>query len=1659
MGKSVFEFLVLSVLALGICACKEANKKHIVGQTAADMVPFPEAPLEPELDLFQELDTEGTKSQKKAASQPKKSYISEKTKSDDLIVLKVDQHVDTQNYLRIEFNLELDKTQDLDGLISIDDVDNISIVREGKFVNVYYPSNSIIDIVLRISDLVRSSNNKQLGSELEYHFKAEVLGPEVKIPLSGHVLPDRNNLTLPFKAVNLAAVDVEVVKIYSNNVLSFLKENEIYEKSQIRGSGRLIYKQTVRLDQDKSLDLHKWQDFSVDLKNLFKQEKGAIYNIRLSFRKAYSLYNKSTAGDIKIVSGVSQEDIDEWDKTYDYIYREAPDGYSYSWSDEDDPESDTYYKQASRMPQYNLMASNLGLIVKAADKKTIWCAVTDILSAKPLAGVLVTAYNFQLQEIAKVYTDDQGFAKLMTDNKAFIITASDANSTNYLKLGSGYWSTSQFDVSGEATSSDGIKTFIYGERGVWRPGDDIYLSIIVEDKYKSLPANHPVSMDLLNPNWQIIDSQVNSSSTNGIYVFKTKTAEDAPTGLWNARFKVGNEYFFHNVPIETIKPNRLKIKLDVPDILQMSKTAIINLQANWLTGPAASGLTAKLDMSLSPINQPFKEYKDYKFTNPLSSFSYVDKRIIDAKLDAQGKLSKSITVPNTDNVSGMLNANIVAHVEENGGDESIVSTKTLYSPYEQYIGIKLGEKQYETDQDLRFPVVVLNPKGELIQGRKLNYSVYKLNWSWWRESSAYELTRYVQSKTADLVTQGVLDAADGTAMLALRVEYPSWGKYLILVQDAELKDAHITGGIVYIDWPLWRGHSGVGNPSDSKMLSFTLDKKSYETGDVANVYLPAAKSARVLLSVENGSRVISRQWVNLSEKETVVRLPVTKDMAPNFYVNAMLLQPHSQTVNDLPIAMFGIQAAEVVNKSSILNPELELPGEVLPQKEFTVKVKEKDNKPMSYTIAVVDEGLLDITSYRTPQPWKAMNKRQALGIKTWDNYSEVVDAYTGRFNSILSVGGDGDYVSLDTNKEKRFNPVVKFLGPFTLEGGTATHKVKLPMYVGSVRVMLVAAHNGSYGHADKTMTVRAPLMILPSAPRFASCGDSFKLPVNVFVTDKANVNLSLKVEGPVSIVGKDTRSLQFSTAGEQMTEFELKCDKKKQAKAKIVVRARGLDQDVVETIYLDVTNSQPVLTEVKTKIVNAHSSETITWDKTRKASLEFSSIPIINFSEAFNFVGDYSHYCSEQLSSQAMFLLYARSFLGEQDQDEAKLMLTKILKVLASRQLTNGGFAYWPPDLSAHKWVSSMAGEVMLEARRQGFEVNDKCIEKWIKYQKNEAKKYKHSIEDLNDLIQAYRLYTLTLAGERPTAFMNKLRESKEMSKQAILRLAAAYCMMSRDDVANLLYYRSLSAPVVKGKYNTFYSDLRDNAMIVETLCLMGESDKAVELARKVVKEFIPQYYNTQELAFASAAMYRLSELVGSADDVPLDVNENGGKSLSIQGLRGVKSLELNTGKVSIRNNGTSSVVASLTTSYRPDPDELFESSASGVSLRVWYYDLNIKPVSLDTLKQGDEIIVTLKVAKNSNASESMALTYNIPAGWEIWNDRLLFNEKPADNVDIRDSRISWYFSLAASETRTFSFRVRMSYRGDFIRPSIIVEDMYDPRCRAVLAGQRIIVE
>ena len=946
---------------------------------------------------------------------------------------------------------------------------------QDNVARVYFDANPREDLALTVHQGVQSADGKALAEGFRMDLPSTDPAPAVTIPIDGTILPDDSKLVLPFRAVNLSAVDLRVIKIYEDNVLLFLQENSLAGNSELRRVGRVVYSRQIPLTDDGVRDPHAWNDYSVDLSGLFKQEPGAIYRITLSFRQEYSLYGgKKAPSMLPVQSGKpTPEEEAVWDVQSTYWWDNYMDWEAYDWEDRNNPETPSYYMDDDRFPSINLLSSNLGLLAQYADGNTLWVAATDLGDAKPASGVDLEVYDFQLQRIGKGHTDGKGLAQVDLPRKPFILLGRKGKTTGYLRLADGYEkSMSRFDVGGQ-TLSKGLKGFIYGERGVWRPGDTLHVTMILADKAERLPEGHPATLELYTPEGQFYTRMV-STGQDGFYTFPIATSPDDPTGWWNAYVKVGGSAFHKSLHIETVKPNRLKVNLELPgDILQGGARNTARVTSSWLTGVPASGLRASATMTLSKAPATFKGFDGYTFRNPASSFENSEYPLFETTLDGNGFAETAFDLPAAKDAPGLLQAFIVTSVLESGGDESFTTQTIPYSPFPAYVGVKLPEGELETDKDNTVQVAVVDATGARLAGRELEYRVFKTEWSWWWDNNPDELAGYVNGRNAKPVASGKLTSGSQDVTFNLRAAEADWGRYLVVVRD--VAGGHIAGKTVVIDWPAYKGRSGREDPSALSMLTFAADKESYRAGDKAKVYIPAAQGGQALVSLENAAGVIAREWVATdASKDTPYTFTVTPEMAPNFYVHITLVRPYEASEGGQPLRLYGVKRLLVENPASHLEPVIKVADTVAPEEAFTVQVSEKSGKAMTYTLAIVDEGLLDLTAFKTPSPWDAMYQTEALGVRTWDLYDEVIGAYAGRFSPMLSIGGDQENIRA-ARKDNRFNPVVKFLGPFTLAKGAGKHEVKLPMYVGSLRVMVVAGHDGAYGNAATTVTVKSPL--------------------------------------------------------------------------------------------------------------------------------------------------------------------------------------------------------------------------------------------------------------------------------------------------------------------------------------------------------------------------------------------------------------------------------------------------------------------------------------------------------------------------------------------------------------------------------------------------------
>lgn len=1584
--------------------------------------------------------------------------------------------------VHVQFSEKLDDKQNLAGLVSVKEQTFKTEINKDTII-IYFDQALVGTHEIILDANIHSANGGKLGSTYKKLVTFSNQDPQLKFADNGVILPDSKRLFVPFESINLTSVQVTAFVVYENNIGQFLQNNTLSNNAGMHRVGRHLWRKTIEL---KAPELNQWNKQALDLSELLKKHPGALFRLTLSANRSNSIYpcagetnslEVSPPSPLVNYEDLNQTEYSSWDFAEDYYGGNN----QVDWSQRRNPCSDAYFRYSKNVKQEkNLVASNIGLIAKRGKDNRLLIVATDLNDTTPMSDVSLELRNFQDQTISKTKTDNLGFSEIDNQQTPFYLIARKGAQIGYLKLNRGTaLPTSHFDTGGEKIN-DGIKGFLYGERGVWRPGDDIHLGFILEDASDRIPADHPVSVRLFNPSGQMIAQEVNNHPVGSFYTFTLRTAEDAPTGNWKAVAYVGGAEFTRRLKIETVMPNRLKIELsfDSEELHKSRMPESAKIYSQWLHGAKAKGLRAVVEASLRGRKTRFTSYDDYVFDDPTRRSYTEASTVYDDNLNDEGIDSFSLQLLPANDAPGMLTANFQSRVFEASGAFSISASSTTYHPYDHYIGIKLpkgdaARNMLLTDVDHEVSIASVDTKGDPISVKNIKVSIYKAQWKWWWDTSAIQGAQYYEASNLHLIDETNVETNNGKASWKFQVNYPGWGRYLVRACDVD--GGHCTATYTYIDWPGWAGRSQEQSGAGASALYFGAEKTEYEVGETARLKLPDNISAgRALLSIENGSRIINHRWVNIVDHKTAIEIPITKAMTPNIYVSLTVLQGVQNKDNDRPLRLYGVIPLLVSDPKTSLQPQIKSEDSWRPRTQVSVEVSEEEDRQMYYTLAVVDEGLLGLTNFKTPDAYQHFFRREALGVSTWDLFDQVAGAYSGELQTLLSLGGDGSGKDdKNARKKRRFPPVVRFLGPFELKAGKSNkHDIDIPQYIGAVRIMVIAGTQKAYGSAEKTVTVREPLSLLATLPRVLGPGETFTLPVALFSYDEdiRTADVSLETSDGLEIINASKGSVDFTSGNEAMLFFELR-SKMELGKVEVKLKASANSHSAETKVYLDVRSSnQPVITYFR-KELDAEES----WDSelpitglknTNSVTLEASYLPSFDLHRHLQYLIRYPHGCVEQLTSAAFPQLYLSKLLKLQPEAATKTEkhIHTAIERLRRYQARNGAFSYWPGNYKINAWANNYAGHFLVEAKRLGYFIPGDMYDNWLSYQGKQARNWITGAEAAS-ATQAYRLYTLAAAGAAEIGAMNRMRESQQLDNLSLWQLAAAYKLSGLQEAAEEL---AAKANISTSSYNpfdlSFGSATRDRAIMLDALSILGQYDRAQKLTTDIISDLrSSRWHSTQTVAYSLAGLSRYMLTDGQTDAANIKVlyQLKSETPISFDTAAAIMHQPLvdfpqQSSKVKLTNQSQRKLYASFAVEGAPLPgNETAEQN--GLQLKVDYYDKSANSIDIDKLIQSTDFVAVIKVSNRSGTKlNNIALTQVVPAGWEIRNPRL--NEEgaaefKADYQDIRDDRLLTYFSLDDAESREFRVAMNAAYLGRYYLPSILVAPMYDETQFARTAG------
>lgn len=1562
----------------------------------------------------------------------------------------------------LNFTDKISDTQDINGFIKVEPQMDLNIKQDGEKVRVTGDFKHGKKYTLKVEEGVKS----KWGTTAKESFSKEVsfddIKPQVAFANDGVFLTSASNQKIYFKTINLSAVRLVIKRVYDSNTGIFLQtetlsspknRSDYFDSYSVERVGVDVVEKTLDIGDKKN----KWLQHEIDLSKIIKPNERGLFLLSLSFEKKDMLYTFS----------------DDKNQTFD-----GDDYYN-------NPNSEGYISTYGSVHKA-LILSNIGLTYKKGYKQHI-VYTTDLLDATPKSGVNVSLKNYQNQTLDTKETNNEGKVVFENINQEVYYIEAEKDSQKSVVLPSEMsWNLSTFNTEGDETQDDGTKAFIYTERGVYRPGDTVNISVIARNSEGTFPDDYPLTLKIYNPKQQVAFEQTQKTAKEGFYNFQFNSNENDMTGNWSIEANTGNKTFNRLLKIETVIPNRLKIKFEPQkeQLGYLDKTLNFKIKSNYLFGNPASGLETEVQGTLKSLEKKVANYPDYIFNNEAIDYKSFSEKITTTSLDNNGEKSVNWNLPDLKKVPSLIEAVIDTKVLERGGRDTQSKNSVIINPYQYYVGIQKPNSDYlKSSEELKIKTIVIDSNNKPVVGRKLKYTIYQNSRNWWWEYDNQNDFRlhYKSDNETKVIKQGEINSQNSPSEIVFNPQ--NNGEYFIEVADISNTNGHTSG--FFFSSSFW----GTNNAKDDGVLTLKSDKEKYSIGEKAVITFPNPEKSQCLISLERGNKVLKSYWYSSKDKTANVEIDITPDMLPTVYFTVSVIQPHSQSENDRPIRMYGVLPLNIEDKNTRQEVTIKMANELQAKKPFEVEIQTTDNKPTQYTIAVVDEGLLDLTNFKTPDPWNAFYQKLRLGVSTHDLFAYVIGVNKGDIFKTFSVGGDLDYRvnQQEMKKARRFKLVSMYKAPaMTDANGHAKVSFVMPEYLGSVRVMVMTAISNRFGNAEKTVPVKSDLIMLPTIPRVLSPGDSISLPITVFSTKDniKNVQVNLKTEGGLTIKGENQKSIFFEKPGDKDIYFNIDTGNVS-GNAKIILTGSSGNFSETNTTEINVRPSSPRINEVQQKTgTKGQTLSFVVNNKGVKGSdksvLTISRKSKLNLSNRLEYLTGYPYGCIEQITSAVFPQLFLKDFVNITDKGNKKIdnNINAAIKNLRKFQLGNGSFAYWNGEPETNIWGTNYAGHFLIEAQKMGYFVPDEMISNWYKFQKTQ------SLSTLDSLTaRVYRVYLLSLGGQPEFGAMNLLKENelKKMNDTQKWLLAGAYKLAGMDGVATQIIGQ---ADFVVNNYknemsDTYGSALRDKAIILEMLVLF-KNPKSEQIYNEITEALSQDtWYSTQTTGYALMALGKYiqnhdadfkGKNISGYVTMPDGDKQNFKTSKAQISFNVPKDFEGRTVNIFLDGNtDVEKVYLGLESSYiavKP----VMENISKNLGLDVDYFNQDGKSIDITNIKQGTTFWAHYSVRNNSGIDlQELALTQVLPSGWEIENTRLTEDDMPEwmvsyrtnleEYLDIRDDRIMWFFDMNANE-KPFDFFVKLTAvtQGKFTLPNTLVETMYSKNYIAQNAGKNVSV-
>lgn len=1497
------------------------------------------------------------------------------------------------------------------------------------------------------------------------------LQPELKFAQAGTMMSRDGDVKIGVLSTGVRKSTLSIYKIPDENLANALQYSSGYDSF-----GDKIFEQEI------SFDLSKDQTQSVlDLRELLKQDtqKGAYV---LAFRtKSSDLVYPNKEGD------------DEWDE----------------WAGDDE------WVAYSQSPSKLLIISNIALIAEQ-DGEKINAYAFDSSSSEPLSSVKLSLFSSTHRLIDSATSDSKGFATLSTykssalggkiikdkDNEpskdyalrpAYIIAESN-NDKSYIPLRYDRRFYDGVDTSG--AQSRKRKVFTYTDRGLANPGESIQLNALVRDERIQ---DAPILLTIINPRGQkVLKDKPIKPIGYGLYSYVFDTDANTLTGGYRAIWSIGSESFSRNFQVEHITPNKIRVDIDAPKSLTKDKDSLaFYLESSYLTGVKSAGLAYRVNLQATPLQYKSKAYSSFDFTLPSTQSGY--DKTLQGTLDESGKASFSL--PLSDLASSQnLRLGIKAQVFEATGHPVINGTAVEYFGSGSVIGVGQIPHYVDLSQPLSLPIVVLDPlKDSPIANRAIRYKIYRNNRYWWFDYDVQE--RFNAKIKSDINTTLIKEGSITSAAKPIALEEDLRS----LVEDydsvfIELDDGVSAPKVVWLVADMYGDAAIKANPMQ---LPIELDKSHYDIGESAQIHFNAKGFNYALITLSQGDLIFSSELVAINTPSTTPKMsytiPIIAKYAPNVDVSVTLvakdapldsskLESSADKKSAAIKRSFGVITIPVQDPSLKLAPVINAPESIKPGSKLHIEIANPNKRKMAYTLAIVDEGILNIINFRTPDPMKLYTKIN-YGIMHYDNFDEFMERLFGIVHQSVLIGGDEEALTQAANfSKKRRENLIYFTSGLSDESGKASIEYQLPNYVGSARIMLVASEQGSVGSAESSVQIAQAANLYSNVPDEIKLNDTIIAPVEVIAQDGVALkSVEIESSGEVAIKklessmnDKRTRFMQYlAISPKKLGEAEVTITSKVQVDSSdSKISQKQITQSnryILHTTTPTPAQTQEELFSLQAKERKEFKPSAVYVPESLTRKLTISPTLLFSYEDKVEYLLSYIYGCIEQSVSATMPLLLGFDGTRFESEESTKAKVQKSINRIVKFQHSSGGFGYWIDSKEDNAFGSDYAALFLTIAKSKGYEVPESSLKSYAHY----ASRRVQAPSEL-DPLKTLPLFVLALAGTPNIAAMNQVytQSFAQLSMREKLALAASYKLSGLDSIskeiraklpANLLeasHYRKNVDDFdrVFGGYYYYGSALSNQALSAYFLSIIDEKPHLAllnSLAKSLQDE---RWLGTQDIATSLLALSTLDSSDSKAVRFILNGKEHSITKPSTFKLgKGTESLQaLDTLYVSLASTGVPSA----------SPLALPASSQNLALQREFFkIDDNGVRVSIDpaTLKKGDEFYIALTLSNlGAKPVRNLALTQIIPSGWEIQNTRITNDDEQgsqaspdrafmqannrASYVDIGRDRVSFFFddwldygsSATTYNTHQVFIKCTATLAGEYIVSQALAEAMYD---------------